>query len=186
MLNDRFSLNGDGTPSQPPPKNSKRKLTLRELREQREQQGAGSQPSPDDAESRVAAELSEQYRQLAALWGNAEERLLKFRIPIDVRVPCGTWDDLLDQQGNSTPKVRSFLGFVKYGRGWRICWCQNHDHHPEHDWDWKPVVDCPVDVRREMFPHIDKLREAVVNAAKNSIPKLEKDIATFRKMLENW
>jgi hypothetical protein len=156
MSKNRFSLNGDGT---------------------------GSQPPSDDSERRIATELSKRYKELAALWDDAEERLHKFRVPVDVRV-C--YESFYADDNQPGAKIHSYLGFVRYGSGWRICWCRNHDDYPEDDFEWKPVVDCRLDVRIAAWRHIDKLREAVLNAAEEAVPMLDKAIAAFQKKLEKW
>lgn len=160
MSKNRFSLIGDGKHSLPP---------------------------SDDQEHQVVAELTTSYKELAALWEEAEERLRKFHIPVDVYIRY----DSEDMCGEDSPlhpidRIHSYLGFVRYGRGWRICFCANADNHPEYDFQWKPIVDCRVDIRLEAFPHIDKLRDEVEKAAKDWVPKLKEALTSFRDKLKNW
>jgi hypothetical protein len=157
MSKHRFPLNGDGT---------------------------NPAPKPDDRDRNVVTELSKRYKELSALWDKAEERLLKYRVPVDVSYCYKSY--LANESATGDAQVHSYLGFVKYGRGWRICHCQNHDERPEHDWAWKPVVDSTLDVRVEAFQHLDALREKVIKAAEECVPKLDNALADFRQKLANW
>jgi hypothetical protein len=159
MSKNRFSLNGDGT---------------------------GSPPPPDDSESRVAAEMTQRLKKLTAVWDDAEKRLRKLHVPVEGHV-CYKSEDVFHNDRPEHPtgaQIHSYLGFVKFGSGWRICYCRNHDDFPEYDWEWKPVVDCTYDVRLEAFPHFEKLLAEVIKKAEECIPKLDNAIAAFRKIVE--
>lgn len=158
MTTNRFSPNGDGRHSPPP---------------------------PDDRERRVVSQLSTRYKELTSLWEEAEERLRKFHIPVDVHVRYKS-EDVFHNAHPTGEEVHSYLGFVRWAGSWRICHCLNHDGHPESDFEWKPVTDCRLDVRLEAIPYIDKLHEVVVEAAEQCVPKLDEALATFREKLKNW
>jgi hypothetical protein len=150
--------------------------------------GRNSQPLSDDRERWVVTELSSCYKELTGLWEETEEKLRKFHIPVDVPV-CYKSEDEFDSERPDLPTgagLHSYLGFVRWGGTWRICYCRNHDNHPDFDFQWKPIVDCRLDIRQEAFNHIDKLREAIVQAAEECVPRLQHTIAAFRDKLKNW
>ncbi len=155
--------------------------------------GAGvSTPPPTaksfDREQAVIAKLSARYKELSTLWETAEEKLLKFRIPTDVYIRYHTEDEYHDNRPDQPTgaQLHSYLGFVRCSGGWRICTCTNHDNFPQQDFEWKPVTESRLDIRLAMIPHLTQLREAVVKAAEECLPKLDEALTMLRDSLENW
>lgn len=173
-MNDRFSMNGDGK-KRPPSDRISVNVD-------------GQQPAqPAKPENRREAEiilaLRGRYDAIEALWNEAEEDLKSFRIPHDVLYPYRT--EISEDERN--PAYIYYLGFVRYGKGWRICHGSRDDYPltpDDHDFGWKPIIECTLDVRVETFDHFAGLRKKVIESAVNAIPRLDEKIARFRKVLK--
>ena len=165
-MNDRFSMNGDGKKPEP--------------RERLSMNGDGEKPPDrDEREKQVIKALSGRYDELEALWEEAEKDLKRFRVPHEVH---HRYKQFVETRNGLSWDY--FLGFLRYGKDWRICHCVFCDRCDD-EFEWKPVVECTVDVRLETVPHFAELRKKVVEAAEKFVPKLEKAIASFRETLKS-
>lgn len=141
-------------------------------------------PQIDSRKKQAVEALNKRYSELNKLWEHAEAELKQIPIPFDVIFAYKT-EDAYPERPNDTC-IRSWLGFVRAKGGWRICYDVTHDDFPEHDYDWKPITECRVDVRLEAVPHIGVLRERVLKAAEECVPALDKAISEFRNTLQSW
>lgn len=157
--NPRFSLNGDGKHPEP--------------------------LSPDHRKEKVVAALGKRYKALNQLWENAEADLKEIPVPVDVpyRYKSVSVDEPHEPRGF---EMHFYIGFVKSKGGWRICHGTQHDGYPEYDYDWKPITECSVDIRLEAAPHINKLRERVLEKAEECVTTLDRTISDFRNTLQSW
>jgi hypothetical protein len=158
--NSRFSVNGDGTHA--------------------------PEPQADRRKKQVVEALGKRYRELNNLWENAENDLKQIPIPVDVSYCYKSISADKDHHQPRGEMIHSYLGFVKSKGGWRICYGSSHDGFPEHDLDWKPITECSVDLRLEAVPYTGKLREVVLKAAEECVPKLDAAIADLRSTLQSW
>src|SRR5262249_23982110 len=84
------------------------------------------------------------------------------------------------------PHEYHFLGFLRCGKGWRICYGVSQDPQGggEEVPHWTPISDRSVDGRIETIQVLEELRKKVVETAEQSVPKLETALENFRRILE--
>ena len=168
-MNNRFSTNGDGKDRAP---NDRIFSHL-----------DGHQPAHPDTqhEQQIIEALTGRYDQIEALWNKAEEDLKRFRIPHAVEHCYAS-----DYEGYPT---HYSLVWMRYGKGWRIChevrtaYSEIDEKHPD-ECEWKPIIECSLDVRLAMIPHFEALRKKVIEAAEKAVPTLDEAISSFRKILK--
>jgi hypothetical protein len=159
--NPRFSIKGDGKHPQ--------------------------EPQPDQRKKQVVEALSKRYKELNELWEAAEDDLKQVPVPVDVFVCYKS--EIADPHNDplgERDQIHDNLGFVRSKGGWRICHGNSHDGFPDYEIDWKPITECSVDLRLEAVPHIGELRERVLKAAEECVPKLDKAIADLRSTVQGW
>jgi hypothetical protein len=165
-MNDRFSLNGDGH--------------ARPHKNRISHTGSQEPAHPDDA---LPMALRRRYDEIETLWEEAEEDLKRFRIPHTVEYLYST-----DDRGH--PVYHFFLGFLKYGKQWRIChgFCQDHGFPagdlPEER-NWTPLIECPLDLRLRMMDEFENLHKKVIEVAEKLVPELDERISSFRRILRS-
>jgi hypothetical protein len=167
-MNDRFSMNGDGKKRPPRNRNSSRD---------------GQSPAhPDDREEQIIEALKRRYDEIEALWNKAEADLKRFRVPRGV-------EHCYDSDYEHGFPIHCALWWVRHGKGWRIChevrtaYSEVDEKRPD-ECDWKPIIECPVDLRLRMIPEFEHLRRKVIEEAENAVPKLDEAISSFRKLLK--
>jgi hypothetical protein len=141
----------------------------------------------DEHENQIIAALAGRYDQLDALWQHAEEDLKRFRLhSVVATAPFKSFPLFADDFEGKGPHECHFLGFLRCGKGWRICYGVSHDTPSgvEDETHWTPISDCSVDVRIETIPVFEELRKKVVETAEQSVPKLDTALANFRRILE--
>jgi hypothetical protein len=140
----------------------------------------------DEHENQIIAALAGRYNQLDALWQHAEEDLKRFRLhSVVATAPFKSFPLLENDFDGKGPHEYHFLGFLRCGKSWRICYGVSQ-HMPSGDEDephWTPISDCSVDVRIEAIPVFEELRKKVVETAEQSVPKLDTALDTFRGIL---
>jgi hypothetical protein len=170
MMTDRFSANGDGKPR---PSNNRISAT-----------GAGRPPAqpinPNERDEQIIKSLRERYDEIEAIWEEREADLSRFPIPEAAELYLGT-----DSDGGGAP-MQYYLAFMRYGKGWRIChgWriCYSEVDSRLHDEEnFRPVIECPLDVRLSMLEQFEELRKKVIEVAEAAVPKMDTVIAKFRK-----
>lgn len=140
----------------------------------------------EEHENHIIAALAGRYDQLDALWKRAEDDLKRFRLHSLVQTghfkSFPLFQDDLEGKG---PHEYHFLGFLRCGKGWRICYGVSRDapNGVEDETCWTPIGDCSVDVRIEAIPVFEELRKKVVETAEQSVPKLDTALETFRRIL---
>jgi hypothetical protein len=171
-MNDRFSTNGDG--KKPVPKN-------------RISPTDGHTPAhPDkpqaEREQQIIKALKGRYDEIEALWNKAEEDLKRFRIPHAVQ-HC-----YFSDYDHGYPE-HHVLWWMRYGKAWRIVHeirtgYSEFDDKRDDECEWKPITECPLDLRLAMIAEFQNLREKVVEAAEQAVPTLDEAISSFRKILK--
>lgn len=114
----------------------------------------------------IQEEMIDRYNKLEEMWVTVERKLVSFHIPHPISIPMN----------DSTS-----IGFRKIGGKWRVCcsWEPREMYHP----DWRPITDCPVDIRVDASSFAAKLMEAAVKAAEDFIPKMDEAIEGLRSFL---
>jgi hypothetical protein len=170
----RSSMNGDGK-SRPP--------------NDRISADAGSnkpvRPSnPDNQrEQQIIDALKGRYDEIEALWKQAEEDLKRFRIPHAVE------HFYLSDYDHGWPE-HHVLCWMRYGKAWRIvhetrtAYSEVVDNRPD-ECEWKPITECPLDLRLAMIAEFENLRRKVVEAAEQAVPTLDNAISSFHKILKS-
>ena len=138
----------------------------------------------NERKRQVITDLSVRFAELNKLWRVAEEELQKIPIPVDVLLMYASEDTNEDRPDRA--RISFYLGFVKSAGGWRICHGQTHDDFPEYGYGWKPITECPLDVRVKAVPHIGMLRERVLQVAEECLPRIDKAIANLRNAIADW
>ena len=167
-MNHRFSLNGDG-----------KQVPLNPI----SPDGQESAPpdNPNFREEQIISALRGRFDDLKQLWQDAEEELRRFRLPHGAEY-CYASDE------EAHPYCCYFLGFVRYGKWWRIChgYCSTHeppDRALPSERNWKPITECPFDLRLKMIDVFDNLRAQVIQEAEKAIPGLDQALTRFRRFL---
>ena len=127
-----------------------------------------------------ADQLLHEFQRIEQIWGKAEEKLSATRVPVDVRVKVGSVEDCVTED-------TTYLAYAKVKGVRRIC-VVREDHSlltgEMQNYDSRPVVECPVDVRIEMFDHFEMLYAEAKAVAKSYISKLQGAINKFDATLE--
>jgi hypothetical protein len=139
---------------------------------------------PSQHEQQIIDALKVRYDEIEALWNQAEEDLRRFRVPYSV-------EHWYSRPGEGTPPLYCGLAWTKHGKAWRICHVEREARSeysntpPEYDpYEWTPIIDCPLALRLSMIDQFAKLRQAVIEAAEKTVPKLDEAIANFRGVLQ--
>ena len=161
-MTDRFSTNGDG--KRPTPKNRISSVD-------------GQPPAhPGNPQNEREQQIIE------ALWTEAEDDLKRFRVPH--RVEHCYYSDY----DHGYPQHQS-LCWTRYGKGWRIvhevrtAYSEIDEKHDD-ECEWKPITECPLDLRLAMIGEFQNLRKKVVEAAEQAVSTLDEAISSFRKILK--
>jgi len=136
----------------------------------------------DEREQHIIKALTGRYNEIEALWNAAEEDLKRFRIPHAVELPY-------DSDHGGGPSSYYFLCFMRYGKGWRIVHkstyaVSEYDPSQDDEVDYKPIVECPLDLRLSMIDHFEALRKKVIEEAEKCVPTLDDAVSRFRKVLK--
>jgi hypothetical protein len=166
----RFSKNGDGKERAP---NDRISSHL-----------DGHQPANADNhhEQQIINALTGRYDEIEALWKQAEEDLKRFRIPHPVE------HSYFSDYEHSYPEHHA-LWWMRYGKAWRIvheirmAYSEVNEKRPD-ECEWKPITECPLDVRLAMISEFENLRKKVIDAAEQAVPTLDNAISSFRKILK--
>ena len=72
---------------------------------------------------------------------------------------------------------------MKHFGGWRLCYGSTTTEIDFVEYDWKPISECPLDIRIEAVQHIDKLHEKVAEKAGECVSVVDKASTELRKKL---
>jgi hypothetical protein len=107
----------------------------------------------------TADELMTQFQRIERAWQAAEEKLAATRVPIDVRVKV--MGDHLTVGMNIVGELQRHLAYCKIKGSRRVCVIEETQYYNTDPTDWeevvKPITECPVDVRLEMFDSFTKM-----------------------------
>jgi hypothetical protein len=138
-------------------------------------------------ENEIIAAVAGRYDQIDALWLRAEEDLRRFRLHTVVcTLPFESFSlDPNDFEGQGD-KEHHCLGFLRYGKSWRICHGVYRDLPPGYDEEphWTPISDCSMEMRIKVIPVFQELRQKVIESVEQTVPKLDAALANFRRLLD--
>lgn len=130
----------------------------------------------EDRAEKTRIDLFQRYDQLNALWQKAEEQLRKNHIPRAVHYDIPIADPNPDDN-----EWHESLSLQKIQGEWRICHGGCWDYAPE-DLEWRPIVECSVEIRVEAVRHLPGLRQAAVESAETFIPEVESAIQQLSEL----
>ena len=146
-----------------------------------------SAPSQNGILSSTARQLLNEFQLIEEAWKKAEDKLAETHVPVDVRVKVkdGTIDA---DDGQVIGEYAHYLGYIKVKGNRRICWISEevyfNQHEDEEETVCRPVVECPVDIRVEMFDWYPKLYAEAEAVAKSYVPKLREAREKFESTLK--
>ena len=141
----------------------------------------------EERNDEVNKALEARFTQLNAALEAHEAKLKAMMVPKDTWFVYKSYADE-DVPGQPRGEYQYCIGMIKLRGAWRLC----HSYHyisyswPEEDMDWKPLVEASIEDRIKAAEHIDKLREAIVEAKEKLVPDVERAIATLAKFLERY
>ncbi len=132
--------------------------------------------SKEKREQEIGQTLGQLYGELNNYWAHVQQKLCGIVPPRECWAEYSTSGD--------GDQYRACLGLIKYRGEWRIChgyYCLLDEDGPE---SWKPIHDCAVAERVALIDHIDKLRDAIIAKAEESIPEVQSAISKLAAVLE--
>jgi hypothetical protein len=160
--------------ARPQIKTRKRRTAMVQIRLAPSENGA---PTPLSA----ADELLQEFQRIEDAWKRAEEKLAETRVPVDVRVKVKDSYIELDS-GQPVAQETTYLSYSKIKGSRRICVATHYTcysgQYPDEE-DERPVTECPVDVRLEMFDSFQKLYDEANAVAKSYVPKIRDRVDRF-------
>jgi hypothetical protein len=142
----------------------------------------------DERNEEVNKALENRFSQLNAALEAHEAKLKAMMVPKDAQVMYRSYDDEDLRSGQTSGQYQFYIGMIKLRGAWRLCHANHYESWsgPEDDIDWKPLVEASIEDRIKAAEHIDKLRDAIVEAKEKLVPDVEKAIATLAKSLERY
>ena len=125
------------------------------------------QPTLEERNKRAELVLAMRYDALNQQFTQVEQLLKSLKPPHDVWVTY----DIGGYEGNSHWQL---LGMAKHQNKWRLC--HAYDHEYEDRSDSAPIVECPIEVRIEAAKFVRQLREEIVKAKEDYVPKVDEAI----------
>jgi hypothetical protein len=144
----------------------------------------------DERNDEINKALEARFSQINSAIEAHEAKLKGMMVPRDVWVMYASCEDFDYQYQAAAGEYQSYIGLIKQKGAWRLCYANHYESYsggyPDEDLDWKPLVESSIEDRLKAAPHLDKLREAIVNSKEKLVPELEKAISTLAKSLDNY
>ena len=146
-------------------------------------QRSDSAPLQNCTQSTTAQQLLEEFQLIEQVWKKAEDKLAETHVPVDVRIKVK--DGVIENGSAVFGEFSHYLAYTKVKGTRRVCWISEEVYYNENDEEAivKPVVECPVDVRVEMFDWYPKLYAEAEAVAKSYVPKLREAREKFEASL---
>jgi hypothetical protein len=135
-------------------------------------------PKKPDGEY-VKTELDQRLDRLTLLWNATEAKLLRMQVPRCIEYHFDT--QVLDDDGQF--EEYHHLGIQRYSGKWRLCYGSYGTGQMPEVRDWKPLVECNVDLRVHAVKFIDGLKEKIIDSGKKFIPQMDEAIKGLEKFL---
>ena len=142
----------------------------------------------DERNDEVNQALEARFSQLNAALEAHESKLKAMMVPKDAWVVYHSYEDQDPSSGMAAGEYQSLIGIIKLKGSWRLCHARHYEDygHPDDEPEWKPIVEASIEDRLRAAKHIDKLREAIVEAKEKLIPSVEEAIAALAKSLAGY
>jgi len=139
----------------------------------------------DDRNDELNEALGTRLNQLNAAIDAHEKAMKAMMVPRTVK-HCYLSEDILDDNGQWTGNSYDYcIAMIKWQGNWRLCHDMKYSGD-QSDFDWKPLVDCSIPDRLRAAPHIDELRDKIVEEKEKIIPELEAAIEGLARSLETF
>ncbi len=140
----------------------------------------------DEKNDELNEALGTRLNQLNAAIEAHEKALKAMQIPRTV-IRCYLSREILEHNGQSIGQSYDYyVAMVKWQSSWRLCHDVRYSGDCSSEFDWKPLVDCSISDRLRAAPHLDSLREKIVEEKQKIIPELEAAIESLAKSLDNF
>jgi hypothetical protein len=135
----------------------------------------------EERNSELNQSLESRLNQLNSAIEQQEKELKSMMVARDTFFCYRTGDEL--DGGRPVGEHSWYVGMIRLKGGWRLCHAAHYFHYQgfEEDIEWKPLVECSIEERIEAAPHIEKLREAIVESKEKLMPELEQAISSLAK-----
>lgn len=140
----------------------------------------------EERNDEVNRALEARFSQLNAALEEHEATLKSMMVPKNAWVMYASVENEDLRAGETYGEYQSYIGMIKLRGEWRLCHADHYFDYcgPPEDIRWKPIVEASIEDRIKAAEHLDKLREAIVEAKEKLIPDVEKAIAILAKSLE--
>lgn len=130
--------------------------------------------------------MVEGFEMLEKAWNLAETILAVAHVPHDVEVKIG---DTCYSDDTRSDWHEHHLGYLKRKGEWRICVTSvfnSFDNFGNERIERmeRRITDCPVEMRLEMLDHFQQLYDAVIQATKDYVPKIQSKVAAFSSTIQ--
>jgi hypothetical protein len=141
--------------------------------------------SIDDQNDELNEVLGTRLSQLNAAIEAHEKALKAMMVPRTVKHLYQS-EEIRDDNGQLTgSSLDYYIAMIKWQGTWRLCHDVDFQPGPP-TFDWKPLVDCSIQDRLRAAPHLDELRNKIVEEKKKVIPELEAAIESLARSLETF
>ena len=150
---------------------------------------AALKKEPLSEEERIVLDTEKRYDQLNSLWKKAEEQVKRFMVSSEVKHIYRTDVDYSDPRSVEEDMAQYHcIAWAKAKGSYRLCYGYFDDrwamHEPDASYDFTPILDASLEIRKACVPFFSDLRTKVVEAAKESIPELDDSIAQLSQALK--
>lgn len=114
-------------------------------------------------------ELFSACNELNSLWKQLEVKFTGIYMSFPTRV---------ELQPVPTPL---YLGWHKVKGEWRVCLGRQAE---TGGWDWKPILECPIEIRVEAVAHIRILEKELIRLRQEFLPRVREAVNSLREIVE--
>jgi hypothetical protein len=155
----------------------------------KKQQDQADATQPVDEDALIEA-TSQRYDKLNQLWKQAEDQIKRFMVAsevVHVYKKESNSDDPNTQEYNFD--IRHAIAWAKCKGAYRLCYGVYNElwelHMPDAGYEYTPILDASLEVRKACVPHFIELRKKVIEAAQSAIPALDDAIAQLSQSLKS-
>ncbi len=133
--------------------------------------------SQNDRNEKVNEALEARLEQLNLVIEGKEKQFKSMMVARDTVLCFHSYEEENDGHG----EYQHLLGMIKQKGGWRLCYAHHYENycHPDREVSWKPLVDCSIEARLRAAPHVEKLRDKIIEEKEKLMPELENAIKTL-------
>lgn len=132
-----------------------------------------SLPEPADVRQGILSA----YDRLNVLIKEAEKQLADLHTPVECQAVYAM------ESFDNGAETHFAIGWQKVGTDWRMCHASFDRQHPL-DCEWRPLIECPADIRAEAVTGYAALRNEVIKAAVEYTQKVQKATDALAELLK--